>query len=97
MTDELPDLGERLCWLDRNMLEDWRAGLLESQRKNRSGDEPPLHQLLHEILDFTVVNPHLISAVNCYKHFTVMERGPAELPPAGINLAAPGDYVLATG
>jgi hypothetical protein len=76
------------------ILEDWRAGLLKSQRNKQTDSEPPLHQLVHEILDFAIVNPHIMPAVNCYKNFTVVERGPGELPRTAFDLSAPADYFV---
>jgi predicted O-methyltransferase YrrM len=77
------------------ILEDWRASLLAVQRPNESDAEPPLHQLVHEILDFATVNPHIMPSINCNRNFVVIERGEGFLPAEGFSLANIAGYFLA--
>lgn len=76
------------------ILEDWRASLLAVHRSKEGDEEPPFHQLVHEILDFAIVNPHIMPQVSCYKNFAVVERGVGELPASGFDLSTPGAYFV---
>lgn len=78
------------------ILEDWRASLLAVQRNKESEVEPPLHQLVHEILDFATVNPHIMPAINCNRNFVVVERGEGFLPTEAFSLAKIADYFVPT-
>ena len=74
------------------ILEDWRASLLSVQQAKSAESEPPLHDLVHEILHFATVNPHIIPSVRCYKQFVIVERGEGALPSDNFSLAKISEY-----
>lgn len=76
----------------RYILEDWRASLLPVQRRKSHESEPRLDRLVHEILEFATVNPHIIPSISCNKNFVIIERGEGSLPTADFSLAKIAEY-----
>ncbi len=76
------------------ILEDWRASLLAVQRRKGADSEPRLDSLVHEILEFSTINPAIVPSINCNKNFVVIERGEGALPPGGFSLANPAEYFV---
>lgn len=76
------------------ILEDWRASLLAVQRLKGAESEPRLDSLVHEILEFSTINPNIIPSIQCNKNFVVIERGAGELPAEGFCLANPAEYFI---
>ncbi|MFK8048313.1 MAG: class I SAM-dependent methyltransferase [Halioglobus sp.] len=76
------------------ILEDWRASLLAVQRVKGAASEPRLDSLVHEILEFSTINPNIIPSIKCNKNFVVIERGEGELPVQGFCLAEPAEYFV---
>jgi hypothetical protein len=74
------------------ILEDWRASLLPRQTAKSAEPEPPLHDLVHEILTFAMFNPRIIPSVRCYKQFVIVERGEGALPSDNFSLAKNTEY-----
>jgi len=74
------------------ILEDWRASLLAVQRLKGNVNEPRLDRLVHEILEFSTINPDIIRSINCNKNFVVIERGEGDLPAQGFSIADPAAY-----
>lgn len=57
-------------------LEDWKANLIFPRLGGgESDDSPPLHQLVHELLDLSMHKPGVISSINCFHNFVILERG----------------------
>lgn len=62
------------------ILEDWRASLLARQRQKGAATEPRLDSLVHEVLEFSTINPNIIPSITSNKNFIVIERGEGALP-----------------
>lgn len=70
-------------------LEDWKVHVILSHhgRKPRS-EEPPLHRLVHELLNVSMVHSDIISKVECYRNFVVFERGDSSLDSGELDIRA---------
>ena len=61
-------------------LEDWGVHVKMPQHgREPHGEEPPLHRLVHELLNVSMAHPDIISSVKCHRNFVVFERG--KFPP----------------
>jgi hypothetical protein len=59
-------------------LEDWKVHLsLSSHGREPLGEEPPLHRLVHDLLNVSMAHSDIISKVSCYHNFVIFERGNA--------------------
>lgn len=76
------------------ILEDWRASLLFMQRSEGFEGERRLDSLVHEVLDFSTINPNIIPSIACNENFVCIERGEGSLPREGFSLANPFDYLV---
>jgi predicted O-methyltransferase YrrM len=76
------------------ILEDWRASLLAVQRSKGTESEPPLDTLVHEILTFATVNPHIIPSISSNKNFVVIERGEGSIPEHGFSVDHISEYFV---
>jgi hypothetical protein len=62
------------------ILEDWKVFLLVLlSGKESLKEEPPLHQLVHELVELSVFDQDIVSSVACFRSFVVIERGAKEL------------------
>ena len=68
-------------------LEDWKASLLPSSFGIGEGtEEPPFHQLVHELLELSMLAPGVMPSVKCFHNFVVLERGPDAIPKEGFDI-----------
>ncbi|TGD74890.1 class I SAM-dependent methyltransferase [Mangrovimicrobium sediminis] len=70
-------------------LEDWKVhALLARHGREPHGAEPPLHRLVHDLLNVSLAHPDLITRVRCHHNFVIFERGPAEVDADGLDVQA---------
>jgi len=70
-------------------LEDWRVHvneILAHYGREPHGEEPPLHRLVHELLNVSMAHPDMISRVECYPNFVVFERGQSTFDAEGLDI-----------
>lgn len=70
-----------------------RASLLVTEQQDSLDPEPRLDRLVHEILEFSTVNPHVIPTISCNKNFAVIERGEGALPSKEFSLSRITGYL----
>jgi hypothetical protein len=71
------------------VLEDWKTSLSFPRHGGRDEpDDPPLHQLVHDLLDLSMRAPRVISCVRAYHDFVVFTRGPETLRSSDFTIAA---------
>ncbi len=69
------------------VLEDWKTNLAFPHfGGGEAPDDPPLHQLVFEMLEFSMHHADVIPSVRCWHNFVLIERGPAELLPGEFAL-----------
>lgn len=70
-------------------LEDWKVHvLLADYGRQTRGSEPPLHRLVHDLLNVSMAHPDIISTVKCHRNFVVLERGESALDAGGLDIPA---------
>lgn len=70
-------------------LEDWKVHLMLAQYgREPHGEEPPMHRLVHELLNVSMAHANIISKVTCLHNFVVFERGKAKLDAGGLDIRA---------
>jgi len=71
-------------------LEDWRVhvALIAQHGREPHGEEPPLHRLVHQLLNVSLVHSEIISTVTCHRNFVVLERGRSALDAGGLDIRA---------
>ncbi|GHD31953.1 class I SAM-dependent methyltransferase [Halioglobus pacificus] len=64
------------------ILEDWKAGLI-FPKLSKDGEDlgPPLHRLVHEILQLSLLEHRVVASIKCVHNFVVIERGHQALNP----------------
>ncbi len=68
-------------------LEDWKVhATLPQHGREPRGAEPPLHRLVHELLDISLLHPELIARVRCHHNFVIFERGEATVDASGLDI-----------
>jgi hypothetical protein len=71
------------------ILEDWKTNLaFPNYGGGDAPDHPPLHQLVFELLEFSMHHTDVIPSVRCFHNFVLIERGPADLLPGVFTLAS---------
>ena len=71
------------------ILEDWKVHLvLPAHGRDPDGGEPPLHRLLQELVDVSIVSRETISDVVIHHNFAVFKRGDGELDPDAFSVHA---------
>ncbi|MFO7551192.1 MAG: class I SAM-dependent methyltransferase [Haliea sp.] len=74
-------------------LEDWKANLIFPRLGGGETDDyPPLHQLVHELLDLSMHQPGVISSVNCFHNFVILERGHDEIDASDFDITRVTDH-----
>ena len=71
------------------ILEDWKVHLQTPQHgREPHGGEPPLHRLVHDLLNVSMVHIDIISTVRCHHNFVVFERGKGALDADDMDIRA---------
>ncbi len=69
------------------VLEDWKTNLVfPNFGGGEAPDSPPLHQLVFELLDYSMRHTDVIPSVRCWHNFVLIERGPGDLLPGEFTL-----------
>jgi len=70
-------------------LEDWKVhAKLPQHGREPHGEEPPLHRMVHELLNVSLMHHDIIAKVRCHHNFVIFERGPASLDAGGLDIRA---------
>jgi predicted O-methyltransferase YrrM len=70
-------------------LEDWAVHVKMARHgREPHGEEPPLHRLVHELLNVSMTHSGIISKVSCHRNFVVFERGKYTRDAGGLDVRA---------
>lgn len=70
-------------------LEDWKVHAqptLKTYGREDRPEDPPLHQLVHDLLNISIVAPGIISSVRCFHNFVIFTRGGKELDSSSFSV-----------
>ena len=70
-------------------LEDWKVhASLAQHGREPGGEEPPLHRLVHDLLNVSLAHPDIVARVRCHNNFVIFERGEAAIDSGGLDVRA---------